>query len=563
MDWLRSAWLLSTLLALACGGSRTSNAEPRTNASDPPDVNKEQARHLIVLGTNDVHGNIGRLALLSGYKSCIEQQHPEAAVLLLDAGDLFQGTLESNLNEGASVVEIFNAIGLSAAAVGNHEFDFGPVGEQATATQDSDDPRGALKERLAQASFPFLSANLVDKATGKRPAWPNLYASRLIERAGFRVGIVGLSTTDTLRTTISANVTGLDIDPPAASLVREATALREAGAELVLGVGHLGGKCETFDNPHDLSSCVQDEELFVMLKALPVGTIDAFVGGHTHRRVAHVINGVAAIESGARVNHVGRIDIVDKNGQRTVLPSAPQPTCADGEACTYRGCDVRANIHPEVQAIADRYLLHAQEKRGTPLGVTALTALDQVQDRQSALGNLLADLILATHPRADLAIMNGGGIRAPLKKGALRYGDFFEVFPFDNRFARVEMTGAEIERLFLAELLRGHHSVLSIAGMRVEGRCEQGKPSVVVRTRAGALLRANKTYQIITSDFLATGGDGAFQEAKVEIENGPLMRDAMVAALQARGKTVRGDDPKLTKRRYPTRDVFAGCLDKK
>src|SRR5205814_1292694 len=83
-------------------------------------------------------------------------------VLLLDAGDMFQGTVESNLGEGAAVVDVMNRLGYTAAAIGNHDFDFGPTGGDATPQQRGDDPRGALRARAAEARFPFLMANVVD-----------------------------------------------------------------------------------------------------------------------------------------------------------------------------------------------------------------------------------------------------------------------------------------------------------------------------------------------------------------------------------------------------------------
>ena len=128
---------------------------------------------LSIIGTNDVHGGIvprdgrGGLAVLGGYAANLRAARARdgGAVLLIDAGDIFQGTLESNLSEGAEVVAAYNALGYAAATIGNHEFDFGPVGSAATPQQPSDDPRGALKQRAAEARFPFLAANLIDAAT--------------------------------------------------------------------------------------------------------------------------------------------------------------------------------------------------------------------------------------------------------------------------------------------------------------------------------------------------------------------------------------------------------------
>src|SRR5918996_29833 len=112
----------------------------------------EKPLTLSIVGTNDLHGGIlprdgrGGLALLSGYIKNLRAARARdgGAVLVIDGGDMFQGTLESNLAEGAPVVAAYNAIGYTAAAVGNHEFDFGPVGPPSVPTSATDDARGAL-----------------------------------------------------------------------------------------------------------------------------------------------------------------------------------------------------------------------------------------------------------------------------------------------------------------------------------------------------------------------------------------------------------------------------------
>src|SRR5215475_2879898 len=130
---------------------------------------------LSVVGTNDLHGGVleanhrGGLALLDGYLHNLRAARARdgGAVLLLDGGDLFQGTLESNLNEGEVVIAAYNAIGYDAAAIGNHEFDFGPSGPSVFPQGPEDDPRGALKARAGEAHFPFLAANIIDKHTSR------------------------------------------------------------------------------------------------------------------------------------------------------------------------------------------------------------------------------------------------------------------------------------------------------------------------------------------------------------------------------------------------------------
>ena len=169
MDRRRRAWvpLLSALGLLFSSHCAPRSKPSATGASGDPVT-------ISIIGTNDLHGGVlarngrGGLALLGGYLHRLRETRARdgGAVLVVDAGDMFQGTLESNLSEGASVVSAYNALGYAAAAVGNHEFDFGPVGPASTPRTATDDPRGALKARAAEARFPFLAANLIDNATG-------------------------------------------------------------------------------------------------------------------------------------------------------------------------------------------------------------------------------------------------------------------------------------------------------------------------------------------------------------------------------------------------------------
>ena len=245
---------------------------------------------LSIVGTNDLHGGIlprdgrGGLALLGGYMKNLRAARARdgGAVLLVDAGDMFQGTLESNATEGASVVAAYNALGYAAAAVGNHEFDFGPAGPAATPRTPADDPRGALKARAAEARFPFLAANLVDAASGRAIEWTNVKPAVMVTAAGVRVGIIGVMTRGALTATIASNVGGLSVAPLAETIRKHAMALRAQGAAVVIVTAHAGGRCSSFDRPEDLSSCEPSSEIFTVARELPRGLVDVIVAGHTH-----------------------------------------------------------------------------------------------------------------------------------------------------------------------------------------------------------------------------------------------------------------------------------------
>ena len=182
---------------------------------------------LSIVGTSDLHGaafpgnsSLGGLPLLAGYVNNLRAARASdgGAVMLIDSGDTFQGGVESNLSEGALIVDAYNAMGYAAEAIGNHDFDFGSV-DSVAARQLPGDLRGALKARALQARYPFLAANLIDEATGRPVEWPNVRPSLLIDAAGIKVGVVGVMTIDALQSTLAANVQGLRIAPLAPTIL--------------------------------------------------------------------------------------------------------------------------------------------------------------------------------------------------------------------------------------------------------------------------------------------------------------------------------------------------------
>jgi len=543
-------------LVLICVGLLVACSHPAAPVNDPPRAPPHPepppaaraAVTLSVVGTNDLHGALERLPLLAGFVANLRAARAAdgGGVLLVDGGDMFQGTLESNLAEGADVVRAYNALGYAAAAVGNHELDYGPEGPAATAATKDDDPRGALKARAREARFPFVVSNILDAATGARIAWPNMPASTLVEVAGIKVGIVGASTESTPYTTMPANFVGLKMAPAAPAIAGEARALRAQGAQVIIATMHIGSSCKNFDNPDDSSSCDKAEELFKLLAALPRGTVDVIVAGHTHAAVAHRIDGVAVIESGASGRAFGRVDLridpagrvidvhIDKPHLMCALDSHGNPvavaTCTPGD---YEGKPVAAD--PEIQKIVDVALARAGERRKEKLGVSLTQIITRSHATESAEGNWFCDLMLAARPDAQISLTNGGGLRADLPAGELTYGQLFEALPFDNRFAIVELPGKDVRKLVTSNLEHGG-AFLSWGGLTAKARCQAGKLDVQIRI-AGKPLDDAAHYKLATSDFLASGGDGVIGRLKLP---GDAIRSTDTIIRDAVGDVLRG-----------------------
>jgi 2',3'-cyclic-nucleotide 2'-phosphodiesterase (5'-nucleotidase family) len=540
--------LLPLVLFTALSACKPQAGPAPTTPTPPTPTGPGGLRTLSIVGTNDLHGHVEALPILAGYLDNLRaaRRRDNGAVVLVDAGDMFQGTLESNLDEGAPVVAAYNALRYDAAAIGNHEFDFGPVGDAATPTAPHDDPRGALKARARQARFPFLAANIVSSATGQPPDWPNVRRSFLVDADGIAVGIVGATTMDTPHATVPANFAGLAMRSLPDALTREATALRQAGAAVVIAVAHAGGNCASFADANDLSSCEVDSEIFAAARAMPPGLIDVIVAGHTHAGVAHVVNDTAIIESFSYGTAFGRVDLTVDAAAAQVIDRqvfAPQRMCKpDATPCVtspYEGADVVASA--QLKAVIAPAQARARDRKRRPLGVRLLTEINRAYDRESPLGNLFTDLMRQARPEADVAITNGGGLRAALPAGPLTYGALYEAMPFDNRLALLELTGQQLRQV-IADNLRADNGILSVSGIRARASCRDGVLQVTAARDDGRPVRDDDRVSVVTSDFLASGGDRAFHSvlasAQVTI-TGELMRDAMASALQARGGELR------------------------
>ena len=527
-----------------------------------------------VIGTNDVHGELlpqegkGGVTTFSGYVAALRQARAnDGGVLLVDAGDMWQGTLESNLNEGAAVMAAYNSLGYAAAAIGNHEFDFGPEGEAAIPEADSDDPRGVIKQRAREANFPLLAANVIDAATGAPVSWDNVMPSTMVNIAGVDIGIVGVTTEETLTATISANTAGIQIKPLGESIHREATRLRANGADLVIVAAHAGSSCAQFDDPFDVSSCDTtgkfSGEILRAAAMLPPGLVDHIIGGHKHEGVAHVVNGVAVTVSYSNARAFSRVDFTidraaDRVIERKVFP--PQPLCpaidATTEECLWlvddwalakpaRYEELPIAPMPAILEIAEQAARDAAQIKMDELGIALEAPFTLDGNPESALGNLVLQAILES-TGGDIVVHNvSGGLRAKLPAGELVYGSVYAMFPFDNRVAILHMSGAEL-RSVIANQARKARRRAGIAGMRVSASCNEGHLDIIMRLDVGRVIQDSDQVRVVANDFLATGGDDILTPAMpvngFTWEDDPrLVRDIIVDWLRARGGTIHPD----------------------
>ena len=545
MQVSRSRFAVVALLGWAlasCARRPPPVVTPAEEHAPPPAAHAAQPDFtLSFLGLNDLHGRLRALPAFAGYAGNLRRVRAAdgGAVALVDAGDMFQGTLESNLTEGASVISAYRVLGMNVATLGNHEFDFGPVGDATVG-----DPQGAIRARIAEAPFPILSANLVLRGTHDSPPWEKLARSTLLRVGGVKVGFVGLLTKETPSIVMASAFEGLDVDPLAPALVTEAKALRSAGAELVIAVAHAGASCTNFSDPNDLSSCSADAEIFDVARALPPGLVDAIFAGHSHAGVAQIVNGVPIVEAYAYGRAFSRVDVRLDGTTHHVLerhvfpPHDLCPKLGEGGGCTLTDYEGQATIEDPalVSSIAPALEL-AEGVCLQPVGCSLDDGFRGEHGKESPLGNLLADLTREAVPGADVALLNGGSLRANLPPGPIDYGQLYQVMPFDNLVAVIRMTGAELKRALAAHLSHDAHGLISISGFKLSTRCAGSGLEISLKRSNGRPVSDHETLVVATSDYLATGGDGLFTllnlpKDRVHIETGRSFRDALAAAFK-------------------------------
>ncbi|MCX7970323.1 MAG: metallophosphatase, partial [Negativicutes bacterium] len=226
-----------------------------------------------VLSVNDFHGSLmasGKnpgIARLATFFSQQRNQNP-GGVLLLAGGDMMQGSMESNLVYGASVIDAMNYVRFDGMVLGNHEFDWGI---------------DRLRQRAAEARFPFLAANVVEKAGGQVMDFTQPY--HIYDVNGVRVAVIGLTTLETVQTTHPKNVVSLDFLSPAATAGLYVPLVRQQGADVVVLLCHMGGE-QTGEG--GVSGEIAD-------LALNVDGVDLIISGHSHTVLNGRLNGVPAV----------------------------------------------------------------------------------------------------------------------------------------------------------------------------------------------------------------------------------------------------------------------------
>lgn len=471
----------------------------------------EEIKKITIVSTNDFHGQIesnvhkdlghrqyGGFNWLLGYYKAVRAENPEGT-LILDGGDLWQGTILSNLTMGKAVIDLYNQAGYDAVAIGNHEFDFGP-GESGT-----QDLRFVLKQRLQEAKFPMLGANVI-KIEDRQPLeMPNFKPYVMLEKKGIKIGIIGLASPSTAVTTAPKHILDLEFTDGASAVHKYSKLLREQGASAIILLTHQGATWNT--------ETKQWEGEVVDLVKQVAGEVDLVIGGHTHTVISERINGVPVMSAGYYGRSFTRSDMtfVSRGQQNKLVKTDMEgPTFFVHQSTsdappTYHG----QTIIPDTSFDAKfaEYSEQIKKLKEKPFGLAAKDFSRDGTDNQ--VGHLVTDALMEVASNADMAVTNRGSLRSNLPAGQITFGHIYKVMPFDNEAVTVQLRGEQLVRAFEHGFKDGNWP-LEVSGIKifVKKDAPEGQRVQKVLLKDGSEMLSDKVYTVVTNDFLYDRGDG-------------------------------------------------------
>ncbi|WP_246197179.1 5'-nucleotidase C-terminal domain-containing protein [Cytobacillus depressus] len=468
---------------------------------------------LSIMHTNDTHAHLDNVAKRSTAIKEVRAKKKDS--LLIDAGDVFSGTLYFNEFRGKADLEFMNYMKYDVMTFGNHEFDLG----------SSPDGHKALSEFVKNAKFSFVSAN-VDFSNDElfngiyhggtianKPSQGNIYSGIIKEVNGEKIGIFGLTTEETADISSPGKVKFQNYIEQAKKAVKS---LEDQGVNKIIAVTHIGYD----DNPE------YDNDLEL---AAAVPGIDIIVGGHSHTELKKPVvidkdkdgkakDPTVIVQAYQYSDFLGTLNVEFDDKGRVVGQAGKLIKVAD------------KTEDPVAAKMLKQYSDKIKEVKNTETGAVSTvellnpraseTSSVSVRANETALGNLITDGMLdkAKEFNKDtvIAMQNGGGIRAALDKGPITLGDVLTVLPFGNTLATMKLTGAEINEALehsVSQTPKEHGGFLHVSGMKFT--YDSSKPagskvvSVEVQGADGTYTALDKTkeYVIATNAFTAKGGD--------------------------------------------------------
>ena len=487
------------------------------------DKDDDSILRLHLMWTNDVHGHIAPEPArfmnpefpppLGGGASAaryIKEVRTRAAaageeVLLVDVGDMFQGTPIGSKTKGTAVIEYFNAMGYEFAVPGNHDFDMG---------RDN-------CERLARMSdFPWISCNIDETSTGSLVDW--LQPTLMLEYQGIKIGVVGLTTPSTETMSFPKNVAGRKFQPMPERLIEYRDKLLAEGADIIFlgiheglpydpeeGWKRITGATETETDQEQQGTFGSNTSyggMNLMELVHEVPGIDFAVGGHTHRGYHHPWidpnNHTMCFETFGNGSSIGHAILLIDRETKTLLGY---------ESAHDRGTLITLfedEIWPdeEIREVIRPHLEATEALMQTVVGSSAIS-LGRGGPGANLVGNLVTDAMVE-YFEADFSFQNMGGLRANLSAGDLRAQDIFSVLPFGNELVIVEMDGRMVRRI-VERKLAGNSGGICTGGAKISfDKSRPDNDRLVEFEVGGQPWDPDRIYKVVCTNFLMEGNSG-------------------------------------------------------
>ena len=417
--------------------------------------------------TNDIRGHVlpGPEAAGSGRLAAVVRQvKPD---LMLDAGGMFSGSLISDMFLGEPIINVMNAIGYDAAAVGSNEFSFGIQ---------------ALAARAREANFPLLSAN-AESPIGE------IQVAAIFNAQDVRIAVIGLTSEELTRTGHPYNVKYVDVADAVRTLESVLPRIRDRADCIIL-----------------LTNVTQAEEQR-LARAFP--EIRLIIGAHEDAELPVRIGQTTIVSAGKFGKYAGRIDLTFNDGKLNRIESRLIPL---------EGVQPDPSIAKVLESFETKLNQTLQQVLGHAAG-----DLSRSTAQESHIGNLVADAVRAKTGTA-IALINAADPQAGIRKGPITGRTMLEVLPSENTLVTMRLSGAQIKRIL-------GRTVMSLSGVRVklDVNKPEGKRLASIRLQDGTPIRDKDFYSVTTNDFLLMGGDGYTEFAGgIDVEDtGILMRDAL------------------------------------
>ncbi len=486
-------------------------------------------QRVVIVHTNDIHGHLPPeeawwinpnfpppLTNGAGAALYIKEQRELAAragkgFLLLEGGDIFSGTPVGEASKGRAVLEFMNALSYDAMTVGNHDYDLG---------------QEVFTSLLRDASFPALGANVVDSITGQMVPYLKPYV--ILERAGLRIGILGLANQYTRGMSTAANIKGLEFTREIPAARQWMDSVRAQGVDFVIGLLHTG-------NRHDKR--IADS----------VPGFDAIIGAHSHTgmRQAYVdpTNHTIIVQTYGHLSCIGRLELLVDPGTRQIV------------GYEYALKDLMAEDAPADTSFAR---LIGQWQAKAEAGFDEVIGIARsdigITDGESPIGNLVCDAMREA-VAADFSFQNSAGIRGTFPAGDITFRSVYKVDAFGNYIVTMDMTGAQVVRICETSVL-GTHGIFQVGGLSMKYNAKapvwQRVTEVLVK---GQPIDTAKIYKVATNNFLAGGG----QNYKI-FQQGANRNDTYLTVRQALADYVKRHSPLEVRTEGRIREVGGGRL---